>query len=228
MIWHDTLVSVHSRFQRLTGLFILLIGVSLLTVGCLRAHASLTISADDQVSGRIIVATTARDDNDPGPQLDLNVPFSEKITVSPYQDDGYVGSQAIFSDLTFAEVPQLVALNAAASGVDITLRRAGNFVILRGRVDLTDVDDPQADIRFTAAFPSTITSTDADRVNDGVATWTLKPGVVTAMNAQARVTDPSTTSFIRAAVWLGIATLMVAGIIGTLAWLNRDTTARLI
>ena len=203
----------------------LLLAVAPLAVGCVRVHASITVSPDDQVSGQIIAAAKVRDDKDPGPQFDTNVPFSQKIAVSRYDDgDGYVGSEAVFSDLTFAELPQLANLNREATGVDISLRRAGNLVILEGRVDLTNVNDPDADVQFTVAFPGEVTSTNGQRIEGDAVQWTLKPGVVSTMSAQARVTDPSTRSFTGAALWLGLAALVAAGVIGTLAYLNRDQT----
>ena len=185
-----------------------------LATGCLRLNASITVSPDDVVSGEIIAASKARNDADRGPQFDENISFSEKVDVSSYEADGFVGSQAAFSGLSFAELPQLANLSKDASGVDITLRRAGNLVILEGRVDLTTVTDAEADVRFSAAFPGEVTSTNGERVD---------AGVVTTMSAQARYTDPSTRSFRTAALWLGLAAFAVAGVIGTLAWRDRDT-----
>lgn len=204
----------------------LLLVVAPLMVGCIRVHASITVSPDDRVSGQIIAAAKARNSDDQGPQFDLNVPFSQKVAVSKYESDDYVGSEAVFSDLTFAEVPQLANLNRDATGVDISLRRAGNLVILEGRVDLTNVSDPDADVQFTVAFPGEVTSTNGDRVDSDIVEWKLKPGVVSTMSAQARVTDPSTRSFTAAALWLGLGALVVAGLIGTLAWHSRDQSPR--
>ena len=83
-----------------------------------------------------------------------------------------------------------------------------------------------ADVQFTVAFPGEVTSTNGERVDSDVVQWTLKPGVVSTMSAQARFTDPSTRSFTGAALWLGLAALVVAGVIGTLAWVNRDQSPR--
>jgi len=215
-----------SRRLRRTALSLLLLFIAPLAVGCIRIHASITVSPDDQVSGQIIAAAKPRNDDDQGPQFDLNLPFSQKVAVSPYDQDGYVGSEAVFSNLTFAEVPQLANLNREANGVDITLRRAGNLVILEGRVDLTNVSDPDADVQFSVAFPGEVTSTNGERIGGDIVAWNLKPGVVSTMSAQARVTDPSTRSFRGAAIWLGLAAFVVAGIIATLAWLNRDRSPR--
>ena len=205
----------------------LLLFVAPLMAGCLRVHTSITVSGDDAVSGEIIAAVKARDDNDKGPQFDENLSFSRKVSVSPYDVEGYVGSQATFSDLTFAELPQLANLSRDATGVDISLRRAGNLVILEGRVDLTNVTDTEADITFSVAFPGEVTSTNGDRVDTGVVEWTLKPAVVNTMSAQSRYTDPSSRSFNAAALWLGLAAFVVAGLIAALAWRDRDTSPRL-
>lgn len=188
-------------------------------------HASITVSPDDLVSGEILAAAKPRDDKDSGPQFDENVGFSQKITVSSYTVDGYVGSQASFDNLTFAELPQLANLSRDATGVDISLRRAGNLVILEGRVDLTNVTDPDADVTFSVAFPDEVTSTNGDRIDTNTVEWKLKPGGVTTMSAQSRYTDPSTRSFSAAAIWLGLAACLVAGMIATLAWRDRDRTS---
>jgi hypothetical protein len=50
--------------------------------------------------------------------------------------------------------------------------------------------------------------------------------VVSTMNAQARYTDPSARSFTGAAIWLGIASFLVAGIVGGLAYYSRDRSQR--
>ena len=228
-VWHDHQVRSPEwspRRTRLRALVLMLLFLAPLATGCLRLQASITVSPDDVVSGEIIAASKPRDDNDRGPQFDENMSFSEKVDVSSYEADGFVGSQATFSGLSFAALPQLASLSKDASGVDITLRRAGNLVILEGRVDLTTVIDPEADVRFSAVFPGEVTSTNGARVGTGAVEWQLKPGVVTTMSAQARYSDPSTRSFRTAAVWLGLAAFAVAGVIGALAWRDRDTAPR--
>jgi hypothetical protein len=201
-----------------------------IAAGCVRIKASITVSPDDLVSGQIIAAAKPRNNKDAGPQLDPNnLPFSQKVAVSKYEREGYVGSEAWFSGLTFAELPQLSDMNSDAQGqgVNLTLRRAGNLVILEGRVDLTSLTDPDADVELSVAFPGAVTSTNGDRVEPEVVQWKLKPGVVSTMTAQARYTDPSTRSFTGAAVWLGIASFAVAGLVALLAWVGRDRSPRL-
>ena len=216
-----------SRRLRLRVVAVLFLLLAPLAVGCVRVHTSITVSPDDQVSGEIIAAAKPRNNEDQGPQFEMNMGFSQKIDVEPYDADGYVGSQATFSDLTFAEVPQLANLSRDATGVDVSLRRAGNLVILEGRVDLTTLTDPDADVKFSAAFPGEVTSTNGERLDTNAVQWTLKPGVVNSMSAQSRFTDPSTRSFTAAAIGLGVAALLVSGLIGYLAWRDRDQSIRL-
>lgn len=193
-----------------------------IVAGCVRIKASITIAPNDLVSGQIVAAAKPRNNKDAGPQLDANVPFSQKVAISKYDSDGYVGSQAVFSDLTFAELPQLAMLNPDASGVNLTLRRNGNIVILEGRVDLTSLADPEADVELSIAFPGEVTATNGERIDPDVVQRKLKPGVVNTMTAQAHSTDPSVRSFTEAAIWLGVVSLLVSGGVAALAWLARD------
>ncbi|VDM89345.1 hypothetical protein MB901379_02921 [Mycobacterium basiliense] len=198
-----------------------------LATGCLRVRASITISPDDLVSGEIIAAAKPKNNKDTGPQLDSdNLAFGQKVAVSNYDSDGYVGSQAVFSDLTFAELPQLANMNPDAAGVNLSLRRNGNIVILEGRADLTSLTDPDGEVELTVAFPGTVTSTNGDRIEPEVVQWKLKPGVVSTMNAQASYTDPNTRSFTAAGIWLGIASFAAAGVVAVLAWTGRDRSPR--
>ena len=106
------------------------------------------------------------------------MPFSQKVAISKYDQRRLRGSQAVFSDLTFAELPELAHMNSDAQGVNLSLRRAGDLVILEGRADLTSLTDPDADVELTVAFPGAVTSTNGDRVDPETVQWKLKPGVV--------------------------------------------------
>ncbi|NDJ90404.1 LppM family (lipo)protein [Mycolicibacter kumamotonensis] len=227
------MTSVHVRrssrfspYRRLLALVGLLLITAPLTVGCVRIKANITVSPDDKVSGQIIAAAKPRNDNDTGPRLNADLPFAQKIAISGYNRDGYVGSQAVFSDLTFAELPQLAEMNREAAGVNLTLRRAGNLVILEGRVDLTSLSDPGVDVELSVAFPGEVTSTNGERLGDDTVQWRLKPGVVSTMTAQARYTDPSSRSFARAALWLVLSTFVTAGAVALIAWTGRDRSPR--
>ncbi len=148
------------------------------------------------------------------------------MAVSDYRKDDYVGSEAVFSDLSFSEVPQLANLSRDSAGADISLRRAGDLVILEGRVDLTTLSDPDSDVTLSVAFPGDVTSTNGERVASDIVQWKLKPGVVSTMKAQARYTDPSARSFTTAAIWMAVLAFAIAGVIGGLAYWSRDRSPK--
>lgn len=212
--------------RRLTAWALLLLAIPMLA-GCVRIKASITISPEDLVSGDIVAASKPRNEKDNGPQLDPNLAFGQKVAVSKYDRDGYVGSQATFADLTFAELPELARMNSDAQGVNLSLRRAGDLVILEGRADLTSLNDPDADVELSVAFPGSVTSTNGDRIDEQTVQWKLKPGVVSVLSAQARYTDPSTRSFQGAALWLALASLAVAAVVAGLAWYTRDQSPKI-
>ena len=214
--------------RRLLSLVVLLLVLAPLAVGCVRVRASITVSPDDQVSGQIIAAAKPTDDDDKGPQFTDDLPFAQKVAISHYDQDGYVGSKAVFANLSFAELPQLANMNREAAGVDLSLRRAGSLVILEGRVDLTSLSDTDAEVSLTVSFPGEVTSTNGERIDTDVAQWTLKPGVVNTLSTQARYTDPATRSFPGGATVLGIAAAAVAGLVAVLAWMARDRSPRLV
>jgi hypothetical protein len=209
------------RTRRLKALLLLVL-ILPIVVGCVRVRASITVSPDDRVSGQIIAAAKPRNSEDKGPQLLNTLPFSNKVSVTSYERDDYVGSQALFSDLTFAELPQLANMNRDSAGVDISLRRAGDLVILEGRADLTSLSDPDADVSLSVSFPGDVTSTNGNQVSSDIVEWKLKPGIVSTMSAQARYTDPSARSFTGAAIWMGIGAFLVAGVLAGVAWMARD------
>lgn len=224
-IWHDDRVRTTIR-RRLVAVALLLPVLLLGSVGCVRVKTSLTVSADDKVSGQVIAAAKPRNEHDTGPQLSPDVPFSQKVAISKYNRDGFVGTQAVFSDLTFGELPQLANMNPESAGVDLSLRRSGNLVILDGRVDLTSLNDPAAEVVLSITFPGEVTSTNGDRIAGDSVQWKLQPGVVSTMNAQARYTDPSTSAFTSAAIRIGLGSLLVAALIAWLAWQGRDRSPR--
>ena len=194
--------------------------------GCVRIKASITISPDDLVSGEIIAAAKQRNDKDAGPQLDPNLPFSQKVAISKYDRDGYVGSQAVFSDLTFAELPELANMNSDAQGVNLSLRRAGDLVILEGTGRLDVADRCRCGRRADRRLPrrSDVNQRRARGPGDGAVE--TQAGHREHDVAQARYTDPSTRSFRGAALWLGLSSLVVAGVVALLAWYSRDRSPR--
>ncbi|PQP25603.1 LppM family (lipo)protein [Rhodococcus opacus] len=194
-----------------------------LLAGCLRVQVSMGVSADDRVSGQIVAAAVPANDQDKGPQLTPPDSLSDKVRVQEYKKDGYVGSQAFFSDLTFGDVQQLGTMSEQANGsFQISLQRTGDLVTLDGKADLGSVPAQGTDVQFTIAFPARVATTNGTREGDSIVSWKLPAGDTSTIRAEVRYSDPSTRSF---AGWAGImagVTLGVAVIVGALAWMARN------
>lgn len=212
--------SVRRRLAATIGLILLTVPV---LTGCLRVQATMGISSDDRVSGQLVAATIPADENDPGPELSPPATLAGKVRVQEYEQDGYVGSQVFFNDLTFGDIQQLSTMSEQGSGmVQLNLQRAGDLVALNGRVDLESAPSQGTDVQITIAFPARVATTNGTRESDSIVTWKLPAGEVSTLRAEVRYSDPNTRGF---AGWAGITAggaLLVTLLVAALAWFNRN------
>ncbi|WP_416382330.1 LppM family (lipo)protein [Nocardia transvalensis] len=194
-----------------------------LLAGCLRVQVSMGVSSNDRVSGRIVAAAVPANDKDKGPQLKAPETLAANVRVEPYSQDGYVGSQVYFDDLTFGEIQQLGALSDQTQGMfDLQFTRTGDLVTLKGRVDLKTLPPQGSDVQFSIAFPARVATTNGTREGDSIVSWKLPAGDVSNLRAEVSYADPNTRSF---AGWAGIVggiTLAVAALVAVLAYVNRN------
>lgn len=209
------------RLMMLVGM--LAVAVPLLT-GCLRLQVSMGVSEDDRVSGQIVAATAQTSDTDLGPQLVAPESLGNRIRIEEYRQDGYVGSRAFFSDLTFGDVQQLQAMSSESGGgtYQLEFQRSGDVVTLSGQVDLSSLPAQGSDVQLTVAFPARVATTNGVREQDNVVTWKLPAGESTMVRAEVRYADPGTRSFVGWAGIVGGVTIGVAAIIGAMAYLARN------
>ncbi|MGL4304569.1 MAG: LppM family (lipo)protein [Mycobacteriaceae bacterium] len=207
---------------------LLLVALLLTLSGCVRVKVTMGVSANDRVSGQILAAITSTDKDERGPQLQAPNGLGSRVSVRPYQQEGFIGSQAIFSDLSFSEVTQLGSMSTDSAGrFDLSLRRSGELVTLEGRVDLSQLKAQNADIQFSVAFPARISTTNGTRSSETTVAWKLTPGEITTMNAAVRYSDPNTRSFAGWAGLIGGITLGFAGLVALLAWYSRDRSPKI-
>ncbi len=181
-----------ARRRSLVLLAAVLALVALLGTGCVRVRAGLAVSPKDTVSGTIDVGTPDGAPGGNGPPLQVPSDLSSDVTVTRYEQDGYVGSHLAFEDLSFDDVSRLLPQISptTSSAIRLQLRRAGDRVILSGQVDLTRVSPESADVQLKMAFPGPIRQTDGT-VSQGVVAWTFTPGEVGEVNAVAEYPDPN-------------------------------------
>ncbi len=232
-VWHDIAVQSTLREgksrnrRRLLSALALALFIAPLLTGCLRVQVSMGVSANDRVSGQIVAATIPTSDTDTGPTLVAPSSLASKIRITEYRQDGYVGTEARFSDLSFGDVQTLATMSEQATGsTQLVLQRSGDSVTLDGKADLQSVPVQGTDVQFTIAFPARIGTTNGTREGDNIITWKLPAGEVTSMRAEVNYPDPNTRSF---AGWAGIVggvTIGVAAIVGAMAWVTRNPPIR--
>ncbi|ONM46000.1 DUF3153 domain-containing protein [Nocardia donostiensis] len=216
----------NSLRARVTAVFLLAALLVPALTGCLRVQTSMGVSSNDRVSGRIVAAVVPENSEDKGPQLEVPESLATKVRVEPYDQDGYVGSEVYFDDLSFGEVQQLEQLSEETSGMfQLQFRRNGDLVSLDGRIDLESVPPHGSDVQLSVAFPARVAKTNGTREGESIVSWKLPSGEVSTVRAEVGYADPNTRSFGGWAGIVGGVTLAVAAIIAALAYLDRNPAA---
>lgn len=179
--------------------------------GCARIRAALAVQPNDTVAGEVVIATP---DSGPAPQITLPPDLASDVDVTEYRQDGYAGSVLRFTGLTFDQVGRLTSVAGAGDDrTQLTLRRAGNRIVLEGAADLTTVPVDRADFQLKISFPGQVLDTNGDS-EAGTVSWTFTPGEVGDVSAVVAYDDPQAPS---ATAWtLGLAAvvaLVVAGVV---------------
>ncbi len=214
-----------NRRRAFAGVLLLAVLLPLLS-GCLRVQVTMGVSKNDRVTGHIVAATIPKNGDDRGPQLAVPDGLKDKIRVQDYRQDGYVGTEAYFRDLTFSEARDLGKMMPDHDrDFGLTFSRNGDTVSFDGRADLSSVPEG-ADVEISINFPTRPAVTDGTRDSDTGVTWKLPTGEETTMHAVVNYEDPSSKGL---AFWVTIVTLIAvgaAGAAGYLAWRFRDTSPK--
>ena len=202
---------------------VLLAVLTLVTLtGCTRVQVAMAVQPDDTVDGEIVIATPEGN----GPEVTVPPELEDKVEISPYDEDGFVGSRASFDDLTFAEVSELAALGGSASSrANLEMRRVGERISVQGRADLTTMAVDRSDVRLAISFPGEIVETDGE-ADSGTVTWNFAPGEVTPLNASVVSTDPNAPSAVGWTLLLTVLVGVAAGATVLLARRDRNPELR--
>lgn len=168
-------VSPHRRGTRVLAVAAGLAAVGLLASGCVRVHATLSVSSTDLVSGDVVIAAQPSAQNGP-PQLAIPSGMASRVAMRPYSAGGYTGSDVTFHDLSFQEMTAFAAAISSQSGYyHITFQRAGDTVNLSGAADLSQLQAPGIDVHLAITFPGTVTQS-TGVISGQTVSWTMKAG----------------------------------------------------
>lgn len=189
----------------------------------------MAVGPDDLVSGTLQIATVQVKPEETGPPLTVPANLSDKVTLTPYAEDGYVGQTVQFSQLTFEQVRTLAeSISTFTSRFKINLRRSGDIVSLAGVIDLSQLRPDKADVQIKIAFPGPIGKTNGAMELENNISWVAKPGQITDINATAQYNDESGLSWTRWVLLVGAGAVGVALIVLVLALVAHRRTNRQI
>ncbi|MBV9919471.1 MAG: DUF3153 domain-containing protein, partial [Pseudonocardia sp.] len=179
-----------------------------------RVNVALAVQPDDTVVGQLVVGTPAKSAEDKGPAVALPPSLASAVTVTPYKQDGYVGSVLRFSGLSFDQTAALTRATLPGSDrTQLLLRRAGGRVLVTGAVDLTTVPVDKADFQLKMTFPGRVVDSNGE-TDAGTVSWTFTPGEVGDVSATVAYDDPGAPSVLNWTLGLGglvaIAAIVVA------------------
>ncbi|MET0135739.1 MAG: DUF3153 domain-containing protein [Kibdelosporangium sp.] len=178
--------------------------------GCVRVRAAMALGTDDLVSGEIEIATLQAKPEDAGPPLTVSPTLADKVTLTPYAADGYVGQKVAFNQLTFEQVRTLSeSISSSSARYRLNFRRSGDIVSLAGSMDLSQLRPDRVDVQLKVAFPGPVGKTNGALEPDNSVSWVGKPGSITEFNATAQYSDQSSMSWTRWVLLVG------AGAVGT-------------
>lgn len=212
--------------RRARALAVLAVLALVALTGCTRVQVGLAVQPDDTVDGTIVIATPGGAPGGSGPPVTVPPDLADQVEVTPYDQDGFVGSSATFSDLNFGEVSELAALGGSAAGrADLQLRRLGDRLSVQGRADLTTMPVDGADVRLAISFPGEVVETDGE-AESGTVTWTFPPGEVSQLNASVAASDPNAPSVVGWTLLLTGLVALAAGAAVLLARRDRNPPVR--
>ncbi len=178
--------------------------------GCVRVHAAMALGSDDLVSGTIEIATVQTKPEDTGPPLTVSAELTDKVTLTPYAADGYIGQTVHFENLNFDQVRTLSQnLSSQSAKYQLNFRRSGDIVSLAGSINLTQLRPEGVDVQLKIAFPAQVGKTNGRVEQDNSVAWDAKAGQVTEFSATVQYSDQSGMSWTRWVLIVG------AGAVGT-------------
>ena len=193
-----------------------MLAIALLASGCIRAQVAAAVRSDDTVTGEIVIASVAADQNDAGAVLRPPSGLESRVRAQPYRQDGYAGTRLLFTALSFEEFGRLNQVTGGGqvpgeqgNRLRFQLRRSGDLVLFTGRVNLVQIPAPErADVAVRMSFPGRITATNGQQTGNEVS-WKPTAGQDTELTATARYPDPNAAPWTRWAALVGGLTAVV-------------------
>jgi hypothetical protein len=204
------------------GLRVLALGaLALLLSACIKVDMDLDVAPDNTVSGSAVLAV---DQNlvelsgQTADQLFQDVDLSNLppgATVTPYEDEGFVGQEVTFDDVPLSEFSGGQTLGG--SGEDLSITRVGDEFHVAGGLDMSSAEFTSGQIpqgmldnfefRISITFPGRVTSSTGS-IDGNTVTWEPRIGQNTEIRAVASAIPSGGTPWLTIALAAGGALLL--------------------
>jgi hypothetical protein len=186
--------------------------------GSMKLDMEFAVSADNRVSGRMVVAISREDVDETGihdEELRRDLPIT---SVEPYEDDDFVGNTYELDDMTLAEFNAAFGPGPesffAPDGGGFVISRNGEVLRVRGTVDLRPAEytppDPPDEFRIGITFPGAVLETTGTAEGNHVE-WDLRFGRLNVLEAEARVPRSRSAVAVGILVLVSVLTALFAG-----------------
>jgi hypothetical protein len=213
--------------------------------GCARVRVAMAVSDTDRVTGEFIVAVVRGADTggtpvptgppsaaaSPGSTATaalgplVTAELADRVSVQPYDQDGYLGTRVLCADLSFTEFSRLWQSDQRTKRLRLDLRRSGDVVVVSGSADLQAISAGGLDVQIKISFPGRVTETNGAE-DHGTVTWLPAAGQVTELAATVRYAQPGALSWTGWAAMAGGAAGVVSLFVAVLAFVGHRRLLR--
>lgn len=198
----------------------------LLLAGCFKVNMDVEVSPENTVSGSAVIAvdeSLLELSGQSADQLFEDMDLSELppgATSAPYQEDGFIGQEITFEEMTLADFTADNALSGSQGGEDLNIVRQGDEFLVTGAFDMSGDEFsggqiPQQfldtfEFRISITFPGEVKSATGE-IDGNTVTWEPKIGQNTQVQAVASAI-PSASSPLLLIVVIGAGALILGAI----------------
>lgn len=202
---------------------------ALLLAGCFKVNMDVEVSPENTVSGTAVIAideSILQLSGQSADQLFQDVNLSDLpagATVSPFEEDGFIGQEITFDDMPLEAFTQNNTLSGsgAGTGEELSIVRQGDEFHVTGAFNMTGAEFTGTEIpeqflesfefRITITFPGEVKSATGE-IDGNTVTWEPKIGENTPVEAVASAI-PSTSSPLLMILLIAAGALILGAIV---------------
>lgn len=185
---------------RVAGRLLALGSMALLLAGCFKVNMDVEVSPENTVSGSAIIAvdeSLIELSGQSADQLfeDMNLSdLPAGAQVEPYEEDGFIGQQITFDEVSLEDFRGENTLSGGAAGDELDIVRRGDEFLVSGSIDMsgqgfTGTEIPEGfmdnfEFRVSITFPGEVKSATGD-IDGNTVTWEPTIGENTKVEAVA-------------------------------------------